>query len=307
MKIYLAGLALVGSKNSESENVMLTEEVRRTYPYDLESYHYVQSNRTVADYYREHKKTIFMDSGAYSMFTQGIAVDLSQYAEYINTNRDWIHIASNLDAIGKEEIDSYRNQKALEKMVKSPEGFLCPVHHARDADKWLLKYIADGYDYIFLGGMVPESTGYLRQWLDHLWDKYLTNKDGSAKIKVHGFGLTTIEVMERYPWYSVDSTRWVLLGRYGMILLDMPTENRIITLSTSSPRVHDEGQHLDNMDHYNRAVIIERLQELGYDPDQLRTMYGYRDKFNIEFFRRLGERLNPLYPKDKVQRGVWDA
>lgn len=318
MKIYLAGMIQTGfvwRGNSQSENVLITERVRREYPYDLESYHYIGDNKLAPEYFREIKKSIFLDSGAFSMFTQGIAIDLPRYAEYIKDNSDWIHIASNLDEIGRDkEADTYKNQKALERMgVK-----ICPVHHARDADKWLQRYLAEGYDYIFLGGMVPESTKYLRGWLDHVWHAYLTRKDGTAKVKVHGFGLTTLELVERYPWYSIDSTSWVLLGRYGAIQIDLPDGRDIkLTMSSDSPMVYQFDRHYDNIAPLNKQFIEEIIRNTPtgepadsgypayYDPEQLRSYYGWRDHWNVNFYRRLCDRLQPTFRKQQI--GVFDA
>ena len=295
MRIYLAGLIQTGfvwRGNSRSENVLLSEDIRKAYPWDLESYHYLRETKNAPEYFREIKKTIFLDSGAYSMFTQKIKVDLSEYAHYIKSNSDFIHVASNLDEIGRhKELESYNNQKTLEKMGANIQ----PVHHARDDDKWLQKYMAEGYDYIFLGGMVAESTKYLREWLDHVWGKYLTKKDGTAKIKVHGFGLTTVELMRRYPWFSVDSTSWVLTGRFGAVSVDLPHGDTKITISDQSPKRKDWEAHYDTLSPITRKRVDDYFAELGYDPALLRTHYGWRDHANIKFFERMMLRPDPVF------------
>lgn len=301
MKIYLAGLMQTGfvwRGGSKSEDVLITEDIRRNYPYDLESYHYIGSNQRAMPYLKDIGKSIFLDSGAFSMFTQGIKVDLQKYADYCIENSDVIHVASNLDEIGRgKERESYENQKTLERMGAK----IMPVHHARDRDEWLGRYINEGYDYIFLGGMVPESTPYLRRWLDRIWDKYLTNPDGTAKIKVHGFGLTNFDLMWRYPWYSVDSTTWVLAGRYGFVLVDLPGGiDKRLTFSDQSPTRKDLGVHIDTMDPVTRAAVEGRIVELGYTVDQLRTRYGWRDHANIAFFQRLMERPPPRFKKTDI-------
>ena len=52
---------------------------------------------------------------------------------------------------------------------------MLPVHHVRDKDYWLQRYLDEGYQHICLGGMVGESTATLRRWLDHVWHRYLTD------------------------------------------------------------------------------------------------------------------------------------
>lgn len=306
MKIYLAGLFQTGfsfdGEAERSENTQLAEDTRRAYPYDLESFFYIRKISDAARYFRGLKKSIFLDSGAFTMFTKGEKIDLASYAQYIKDNIDWVHVASNLDAIGQgqEEI-TYSNQKGLEKLGVS----ICPVHHARDDDKWLKRYLADGYEYIFLGGMVPETSTYLRGWLDHVWDKFLTKKDGTARVKVHGFGMTTFDLMRRYPWHSVDSTGWVMLSRYGNIFVDLPTGRDVkISISSDSKAVYTFDRHFDNMAEPTQKFVDEIIRGRGYDPELLRTHYGWRDHWNINYFRRFCERPDPTFRKQQI--GVFD-
>ena len=219
MRIYIATYWATcrGAKEKKagvdsSAHVKVVSKLK--YPYILESYHYLTAN--IVEAIRKDKATIFLDSGAFTMFTQGVTVDLEAFATFIKKQADIIHVASNLDVIGAGgEALTYERQKTLEKSgVK-----IQPVFHARDKDEWLVRYLEEGYDYIFLGGMVPESTDYLQEWLDRIWDKYLTNADGTPKVKVHGFGLTSSQLMFRYPWYSVDSLTWRLCAGYGGIFV----------------------------------------------------------------------------------------
>lgn len=303
MKIYMAGF--YSAHGAGTPNAMISGISDPKFV--LESYHYMDKRK--AEHIRKEKKDIFLDSGAFSMFTQGVEVNLAAYAKYIEENSDIIHVASNLDVIGRNnEEASYKNQKELE----GYGAIICPVHHARDTDRWLQRYLDEGYDYIFLGGMVPEGTPYLLEWLDHVWGKYLTNPDGSPKIKVHGFGLTTLTLMLRYPWYSVDSTSWVMTSRYGSVYLDLPEANKRIKVdfSTQSTKQREVNSwHYKNLRPDERRVIELRLAELdktraknqvvenlvqeatgflqGYTPHALGEMYGWRDHMNIDFFNRL--------------------
>lgn len=316
MRIYMAGLWTAGGRVTPgaSVHVNITGSIR--YPWMLESYHYI-GGTNVPDAVRRDRETIFLDSGAFSMFTQGIKVDLKEYAAFVKRNSDIIHTASNLDVIGKgAEQETYDRQKQLEGWLGP--NVIQPVHHVRDHDDWLRRYMDEGYDYIFLGGMVPESTPVLLQWLDHVWSKYLTNPDGTAKIKVHGFGLTTLSLIVRYPWFSVDSTRWVLASRFGMMFMDFPQldgtfKDYTIDFSSRSRRRYDlNSWHFGSLKPDEQEVIRARLAEMeaarprnphlehifkqtfgvemGYTPEALAISYGLRDMGNVEFFRRMQER-----------------
>jgi hypothetical protein len=315
MRIYLAGVYKGGRACAFSKSASIHLRVSRdyNYPWVLESFFYVDAQMVRA--IRRCEQNIFLDSGAYSMFTQGVKIDPRKYARFISYNLDLIHIASNLDAIGEgHEQESYDRQKLLESYLGEHKHLVKPVHHVRDQDHWLQRYLDDGYDYIFLGGMVPESTPKLTKWLDHIWHCYLTNPDGSPKIKVHGFGLTTETLMFRYPWYSVDSTSWLMSSRYGSMFMDFPQPDGSIRIqkidfSALSKKQYDiDSWHFDSLPPDEQEVVRARLEQLeaererdpelearfrqivgckmGYNPEALAKSYGMRDLGNMEYFRR---------------------
>ena len=314
VKIYIAALSSVVGQTAHMAVIGIANPKSV-----LESYHYMNEAKT-ADI-RDQKRKIFLDSGAYSMHTQDVRIDLKDYARFIYKNRDIIETASNLDAIGagKEQL-SYDNQKRLESWLK-PEGLtILPVHHVRDHDRWLQRYIDEGYDHICLGGMVSETTQHLREWLDHVWHNYLTNAVGAPKVKVHGFGLTRLELMFRYPWYSVNSTSWIMIGQFGGVMLDMPNGDFKIDFSSRSKTQQDiNSWHYKSLTDPHREAIDTRLAELeatrikepwleqqwedllgykpGYNPIALTESYGWRGHFNIHYFDRIQERRVDIFKR----------
>src|SRR5690606_1202174 len=111
-----------------------------------------------------------------------------------------------------DPLKTYQNQWLMEHTGVQP----LPCFHFGEDEQYLEHYI-DNYEYITLGGMVPHSNRENKLWLDRIWGKYLTNPDGSPKLKVHGFGMTSLPLMRRYPWHSVDSSSWMQIGSMGNI------------------------------------------------------------------------------------------
>src|SRR5574337_698161 len=107
--------------------------------------------------------------------------------------------------------------------------------------------------------MVPISTPQLIHWLDRMWERHLTDGSGRPKLKVHGFGLTSLPLMKRYPWFSVDSSTWVQWSANGMILI--PGTGQVNVSSQSSSR-KIENQHLNTYAEPQRQAIIERIVAL---------------------------------------------
>jgi hypothetical protein len=282
VRIYLAGYY-----NGKASAYSIAND---EYSWFLESYHYINTVRHVSAI-RKDRRTIFLDSGAFSAFTKGAQIKLEDYARYIHKNKDIIDLAANLDDLHKREQLTWNNQKALEAMgIRA-----LPVFHTREDPGWLKKYIDAGYDYIALGGMVPESKAWLKHWLDDIWGNYLVKSDGTARIKIHGFGLTTFDLMLRYPWFSVDSTSWVLAGRYGLIwYVDERGSPIRLYISDQSPKRKDWDSHFDTLSPVHKKKLTEQIEARGFKVDELRSIYWKRDLFNIATFKTITDKEHDI-------------
>ena len=131
-------------------------------------------------YWNENNnKKIFLDSGAFSVFTGKKKIDINDYANFIKENRGKIEVYANLDVIGNHE-DTQKNQAYLEGLGLYP---LYTFHFGSPLE--ILREAVKKYDYIALGGLVPHSKQrkILQNWLDRCFS--VIKKD----CKVHGFGL----------------------------------------------------------------------------------------------------------------------
>lgn len=156
------------------------------------------------------KVELFLDSGAYSAWSQGKEINIQEYIQFIKDHQDVIDVYANLDVIGSPQ-GTWDNQMTMEKAGLSP----LPVYHYGEDEKWLKRILGRGYPYIGLGGMVPISTNDLTKWLDGLFRNYLTDADGMPVVKVHGFGLTSLRLMLRYPWYCMTEEDHTVLTKKG--------------------------------------------------------------------------------------------
>lgn len=245
---------------------------RQDVRYILESYHYVHKQSQV-EKMRKDGVRIFLDSGAFSAYMLGSVIDIDAYIAYVKTNQDIIEICSVLDGIGDPQ-RTFDNQTYMERRGVKP----IPCFHYGEDPKWLLHYL-DRYDYISLGGMVPVSKPQLRIWLDRIWHDYLTDSEGKPKVKVHGFGLTKLDLMWRYPWYSVDSTSWQQAGSNGLLIL--PPSARKFAVSHDSPSRHNRGQHFDTISEPEQWAIYNTVDSRGFDFQRCQETYLARWTFNL--------------------------
>lgn len=285
MKLYLAGLYTSNFDEHGRLFARLTpaeKQHRLDVNYYLESYHYIHRQSYLNKIRRDGKK-VFLDSGAFSAFTKGIEVDLEAYCSYIHANKDIIEVASVLDGIG-DPLKTWQNQRQMEVLGTQP----LPCFHYGEDERYL-KYYISNYEYITLGGMVPISTPQLKVWLDRLWDKYLTDETGRPRLKVHGFGLTTLSLMERYPWFSVDSSSWVQIAANGGILLP---DYGAVSVSSLAPTIKQEGRHYTTLPSNMQKVILDYIEKIGFCMQRLKTEYVARWTFNCWAFKELEKRVS---------------
>lgn len=290
MKLYLAAIYHSGFHKGGQLYARLTERekaARDGVRYYLESYHYINRQDRV-DQIRADGIKVFLDSGAFSAFTKGVDVDIRGYCDFIKRNLDIIEnvdgalCASVLDGIG-DPLKTWQNQMAMEQMGVRP----LPCFHYGEDERYLEWYIKN-YDYITLGGMVPITTKQLFHWLDRIWDKYLTDGSGRPRLRVHGFGLTTQALMERYPWYSVDSSSWVQTASNGSILV--PSLGTI-SVSKNSPSAKQYNRHLNTIPDLQREELVKRITAQGFDIERLQTEYLSRWAYNCWALTYINENL----------------
>ncbi len=161
---------------------------------------------------RRHDQYEFLDSDIYKKYRE-------RYLQHLLKNQDNLEVAVNLDIINNAEA-TYQNQKWFEERGAK----VLPVWHFGTDERYLNRYIDEGYDYIAIGGLIPNASSVLVGPLDKLWGHTLCDRVGRPRVRIHGFAMTAFELMRRYPWYSVDSSSWLKVGAYGKIF--MPKKDR---------------------------------------------------------------------------------
>lgn len=185
----------------------------------LWSYHYAKRADVGSTFGKmAHRPVVFADSGAYSALTQGAAIDLDEYAAWLQENGAWFEVYANLDCIGDAK-STWRNHLKLEAKGLRP----LPVFHYGEPFSWLNRYADAGYRYLALGGLVGASPERLMPWLVQCfkWAAARAQADGCSYV-FHGFGITSVPVLASLPWYTVDSSTWGAAYRYGRLDLFDP-------------------------------------------------------------------------------------
>lgn len=278
MRLFIAGKYASGLYPGSGPYLKLNDLEKMRFgeiPDLLESYHYIGKSPRITGRLRRDGKRIFLDSGAYSAFTQGSKMDINKYCDFCHKNADIIEYCSVLDSITDPD-ETWRNQQIME---AQGVGAL-PCYHYGEPE-YILEYYISRYPYITIGGMVPIDNKHLQVWLDRIWHDYLTDEQGKPKLKVHGFGMTTIPLIARYPWYSVDSSTWVQFASHGLLFTP---DHGMIAISAKSPSRKIPGQHVDSLTVEQKEVVEAGIRKYGFDPERLRHLYYTRWAFNAWAF-----------------------
>lgn len=233
----------------------------------LMNYFYIKDNKKIinSNIINDYGMGLFfLDSGAFTAWTKGIEIDIEEYCNFVKIFNCSFY--SVLDVIGDAE-GTLKNQKKMEELGTNP----VPCFHFGDDFKYL-DYYYENYDFISLGGMVGRPTKQLKMWLDKIFIKY-PNK------KYHGFGLTRRILIEKYPWYSVDSSSWIQTNMTKRIYsadfnkyLYLGKNNSIYQLILKNPK---------------NSKWIEKLIKYNINIDTLYTDYKQSLLFNAYGFREL--------------------
>lgn len=297
MNLYLAAVYTNQYRQGQKQYPHFNERERAVVdhiPHILESYHYVGKQRFV-DEMRASGGKVFLDSGAFSAKSLGVDIDIDEYCDYIIRNRDIIRVedgvvmASVLDGIGDAKLTG-QNQEYMERRGAKP----LPCFHFGEPEEYLEWYVRH-YPYITLGGMVRTSAEDVAQWLDRIWERYLLDGSGNPRLKVHAFGVTTISLMEWYPWHSVDSSSWIQAASFGSIYT---VEHGPIAISSRSPSRHDMGRHLSTLTAIEREQVERELLAEGFEHQRLAEVYQSRAAFNMLGYVKLNKELDRFHAQN---------
>lgn len=138
------------------------------------------------------------------------------YAAFIKARtKQGVRWFANVDVIGNAEMTRKVQIYFEEKHGVRP----VPVVHFPEDLKYLKWYLDRGYPMIGLGGFARRpDRDLIKLWTDQAFTLICPkSNDYLPTTRMHGFALTTWELFRRWPWYSVDSTSYLLYGTYGLL------------------------------------------------------------------------------------------
>lgn len=219
------------------------------------------------------------------------------YMQFLTATKPYMQFQVTLDIIYNPEAtwEVYKEFRAA--------GFdVLPVYHFGEDPKWLKKYM-DETDYIGVGGLGQNNTK--QTWLpfgERTW-KIICDAKGRPRCKVHGFAMSSFDLMSRWPWYSVDSTTAFTFSRMGAVTLphsrrDGNGFNFSVTpvIFPVSVRRGKSNRHIGHRGEGHVKQAVEAyLAEVKLTLADVGESYVARDIANLYFMNRCMEEISATH------------
>lgn len=268
--------------------------------------------------------TFFLDSGAFSAWSRGTSIDIDEYCAFIKANIELIEVCACLDVIpgapGRKATVQEREQAAEQTWTNYQymlnEGLdPLPVFHYGEDFRFLERMLDFGCKYIGIGGLVGIPSPNRRAWLDRLFLR-LTDDKGMPIVKTHGFGMTSVPLIFRYPWYSVDSTTWIKITANGAVYLPAMVNDEFVfdqipstvSVSDRNPKQGVGGKAANTMSPAMRKILDRWLAVCGRTYDQVQADYYHRAVCNVTYFKKVSEAkaVHPFQRNRNTRSSLWE-
>ena len=220
---------------------------------------------------------MFLDSGAFTFQRWGIVPTkgrvkkynlfskssverdeyIEKYIEHCRTKGHKYDCYANFD---------YRPDSALVyKMQKHLEAggiYPFPVEHGDDGLLRFRRYIDEGYKFFGISKALRWGS---RDRAIKFYEQVF-NVAAKHDVFLHGFAVTDVELVFRFPWYSVDSTTWLQLSKTGSVVSVM--EGRCIPVHVTRRQTQQHTQ----MEEGVLDWLKSNVSSLGFDFEKMR--YG---------------------------------
>ena len=295
-------LYFAGSQNEICENWMLNNNCCR-----LQSQ--INDRRTIQKWVETEKHgKLFIDSGAYTAYTKQTEVNVDEYIDYVNGIDQGLTLFAQVDKIpgkhGQEKtlqdiqeapILSWENYLYMREKVISPDKLL-PIFHRRESWKYLEQMLETTFNgkhipYIGIAATTDSSTKEKEEWFNKVF--HVIRNSSNPNVKTHAFGMTSLKLLENFPFTSADSTGWIMTGANGAIMSPFG----VIYVSNKDTTAPD---HVLNINPELLKEFKQYLQEMEISFDAICEDYKERMLANLKYLKRWSD--NYVYKGNTVYK-----
>lgn len=251
MKIFLAGI------ESQEKNPGIDK-----YDNYLTTY-FSFMNKTGKDrfkkfltYFNTIKQNIVLDSGAFGAWSRGLSIKVEDYISFVTFFKRNLFAYIELDVKADKNISfeksvelTKQNQRIMEESGLTP----LPVYHANSQQYKYLEELLERYEYIMIGGMAGESFDIDKEL------NIIFSINSKYKRKLHGLGQTSLRICLKYPFYSVDSTTWLVGGKNSEIIVFDSHKIKTFPVYSKDKEILEIYPNIELIDYDNKKNYVNRI------------------------------------------------
>jgi hypothetical protein len=236
---------------------------------------------------------LWLDSGAYSAWRLGVCIDLDEYIGFLQRHGAGFHCYFSLDVIPGEyghletrpdriEVAarrSYANHCKMRQVGLTP----IPVLHSVESIDWMRRYLDAGEQVVALS---IKGTYSMLKWLDQCFDllKHYPN------VRTHGLSATSIAILGRFQFDSVDSSTWLFQSKVGQVPVPRysngrPDYRRRPLLMAVTNGATERDNHETGKRDFERELIAKHFNAIGVTLAQVRDDHHQRWRCWLHYFR----------------------
>lgn len=229
-------------------------------------------------------KSFMLDSGAFTAHRMGIDPDVDEYIEYANSLDEHTFSVAQLDTIpgrfgepkSKEDYEesarkSWENFLYMYPRMKSPEKLIPVFHYGEsfDALRNMLEWKdPDGKPLSYIGISPANDTAQVTKdnYLGQVYD--IIRKSSNPNVRTHLFGMTSLQALAKFPYYSADSISHRLRAAYNKVFT---RKWGTVSLSNKPRSVKNKSNmsFLETCDAETRKEFEALAASYGFTIDQL--------------------------------------
>lgn len=283
-------LYFAGARNKVADKYLLEHDANRLQSQLLDKKNILQWCDL-----KSEKSKLFIDSGAYTAYTQGITVEVDKYIDFLNSLSFKCTVFAQLDTIPGQ----FGKPKTLEEKKMAPqlswENYLymrerliepkklMPIFHQGEDYCWLhnmLEWVDDDGEHIPYIGISPAvDVPGLERFLQTSFD--IIKRSSNPNVKTHAFGMTQLKMLETYPYTSADSTSWKMCAAMGSIYTPWGT----VYVSERGTK----NDYILNQPKLAQEKIIKYIESCGFTFEDVAKFDYVRYIINIKYLMNWAE------------------
>lgn len=258
----------------------------------------------------DKERSLFLDSGAFSFQnaygcipgrSNTDTTELNSYAllkytlDYLEFIKEYGHYFDIIVEVDVDYIVGVKKTKYLFERLRSEGHDVRPVWHIpRGEDRW--KEECQMFDYHGIEGQTrhkDDPVSFYNQMLRFSHNQPIYSK-------VHGFAMTSLDILYKVPFDSVDSASWMLQAANGTVKTPFGT----ISISSRQQTDAETGDLLNyaNMNELSKKTFENYAKERGFTIEDLKSEWKARAALNTYYYMWMEKEINEHWAQQKGKR-----